>query len=76
MPDDRPETTASAWRPIETAPRDRDILLHVDWEPMTVIGYWSHDLGCWCCRWTEEPMPGFEPMTHWAEIPKVPANAG
>jgi hypothetical protein len=64
----------SAWRRIETAPRDRDILLHVEWEPLTVVGFWSPALECWCVRWDESTMFGFEPVTHWCEILEVPPH--
>ena len=34
-----------SWKPIETLPLEykdgRDLLLHVDWEPLTIIGYWG-----------------------------------
>lgn len=34
-----------SWKPIDTIPSEykdgRDLLLHVDWEPLTVIGYWG-----------------------------------
>lgn len=42
-----PETTH--WQPIDTldaALKDgRDLLLHVDWEPLTVVGFWGKGEG-------------------------------
>lgn len=61
----------TAWRPIETAPKDGTvILLGVAWEPLVVVGFWKD--GQWVAQWTLEPLIGFEPVTHWQPIEPLP----
>lgn len=65
------------WQPIETAPKDgTTIILHVDWEPLTVAGFWDVASGVWCVKWDSHPLNGgFYPVTHWRPLPTAPAAA-
>ena len=78
--------TASAWRPIETAPKDgTSILLHRQpetewWEPEcddvnTVVASWWENVpdGDWICYMDlpMEPSCPFTP-THWMPLPDAP----
>ena len=65
-----------AWLPIETAPKDRNILLWGQyWSdeqglmPTPLFGAWNGRTGRWECAWMY--WFGVRP-THWMEIPKAP----
>ena len=83
------ETKTTGWQPIETAPKDGTaILLHIDWEPLTVVGYWGkgqrdHDgipddgSPRWRVKWDQSDIaPGYSEPTHWAPIPEDAESHG
>ena len=63
------------WEPIETAPKDRDVLLWWPyWSRRPTIGYWKHT------RWMAENAlqdsvgdSGPQP-THWMPLPDPPTD--
>lgn len=80
-------TTAQGWLTMDSAPKDGTaILLHVDWEPLTVVGYWGpgqrdHDgipddgSPQWRVRWDQGRIAGgYDKPTHWAPIPRNAIN--
>ncbi|HXE51278.1 MAG TPA: DUF551 domain-containing protein [Ramlibacter sp.] len=82
-----PPAAQSGWRPIETAPKDgkhKPVLLHVNWEPLTVVGYWgaASDVGefqsdeeTWRVLWDQAPIrDGYDEPTHWMPLPEPPAD--
>ena len=67
----------SPWHPIETAPKNRPILLafHHDWlnggcKEAPVVAYWSQADECWK-EWRELTLLYYKP-TWWADIQQVP----
>jgi len=49
------------WQPIETAPKDKRILLW--WDDMAVTGKWLDGMGIWeCAGWL------YGQPTHWCEL--------
>jgi hypothetical protein len=71
----------SAWQPIETAPRDRVVLLYgplvqaTDLHPkgaIRVTGFWC-EIDGWSLVSTTWTGPFIKP-THWAELPDAPTN--
>lgn len=63
------------WQPIDTAPKDKSILLHIDGS--IIEGEWREDLkkwkvivlevhGCGCCS-SDDPPP-----SHWMPLPDLP----
>lgn len=69
---------ASAWQPIETAPKDGTRVLLTDGSAVT-IGDWDGDpKHFWAGEgpgwWTGGCFPG--PWTHWAPLPALPGKAG
>lgn len=58
------------WRPIETAPMDREIILAGRWQS----GRWDMRVGQWLVvqRW---PFVGEGQPTHWRPLPSPPAEA-
>jgi len=71
------------WQPIETAPKDGTaILLHYDWEPLTVVGYFGtgdmpemqHDR--WRVKYDCDSLEaGFGVPTHWMPLPPAPRRS-
>jgi hypothetical protein len=67
-----PET--SSWKPIETAPKDEEILIYTrHWGP--IIALFSEEFGEWLSRMQvpvaikeEDEMP-----SHWQPLPPAPA---
>lgn len=83
-PRDEKAVTDNGWQPIETAPKDGTaVLLHVDWEPLTVVGFFgsfSDDPMApdaareqtWRVKWDCEPIKrGYDEPTHWMPL-RVP----
>lgn len=76
----------SGWQPIETAPKDRRILLygHIDpnapfdgliWTaPRPFSGYWDEIDEAWCCDGSTWKGP-FMKVTHWMPLPEPPEAA-
>ena len=64
---------AFAWRPIDTAPDDRRILLSDGVQ--VAVGQWSHWGGVSKGGWNTEGPEFFEP-TYWMPLPEAPKNAG
>jgi len=60
---------ALAWRPIETAPKDKSSILIIDSENFITIGYFSEERGCFAN--TEECWK-IETPTHWMPLPEPP----
>lgn len=72
------------WQPIETAPKDRAILVwdgeHIDlvaWEIINIdrtIGTWSVQARGTNAEWGEygDPEPRVESPTHWISLPEPP----
>lgn len=73
------------WRPIETAPRNRSVLLFGKMRPhemfgsteklMVFSGYWDEIDTAWCSTGSTWTGPFFEP-THWMPLPLPPGVAG
>jgi hypothetical protein len=71
----------SEWNPIETAPRDRHLLLYgrqlephdaVTYkEALVFSGYWDSLDQAWCSTASAWTGPFFDP-THWADLPPPP----
>lgn len=58
------------WQPIETAPKDRAILvygLRYSGEGYQEVTHWYSD------RWPIEWMEGYHTPTHWQPLPDPPA---
>lgn len=74
----------SEWQPIETAPKDGTmVVLHWDWEPLTVVGYFGASTNqppgddpereTWRVHWDEATLDGgFDEPTHWMPLPSPP----
>ena len=60
---------ARAWRPIETAPKDKSSILIIDSENFITIGEFSETRGCFAN--TEECWK-IETPTHWMPLPEPP----
>ena len=60
---------ALAWRPIETAPKDKSSILIIDSENFITIGDFSEERGCFAN--TEECWK-IETPTHWMPLPEPP----
>ena len=60
---------ARAWRPIETAPKDKSSILIIDSDNFITIGYFSEERGCFAN--TEECWK-IETPTHWMPLPEPP----
>ena len=60
---------ARAWRPIETAPKDKSSILIIDSENFITIGEFSEKRGCFAN--TEECWK-IETPTHWMPLPEPP----
>ena len=60
---------ARAWRPIETAPKDKSSILIIDSENFITIGDFSETRGCF--ENTEECWK-IETPTHWMPLPEPP----
>lgn len=65
------------WQPIETAPRDRDILVFcLDDEPQVVVAYWFEvpEWAGW--MYADDALSGLQPEgcepTHWQPLPEPP----
>lgn len=57
----------SEWQPIETAPKDEELILAGQW----LSGRWEVRNGRWLAnRW---PFVGFSQPTHWMPLPTPPA---
>lgn len=70
----------NAWQPIETAPKDRHVLLFGKQNPMSVLrtdgslvftGYWDAMDDAWCSSGSTWEGPFYEP-THWMPLPVPP----
>jgi len=69
------------WQPIETAPKDENILLHgvpestdeirFGPEPRSYSGYWDEIDGAWCMSGATWVGP-FIAATHWMPLPSAP----
>lgn len=68
------------WQPIETAPRDKHVLLYGTMRensqigcsgPIVFTGYWGEIDGAWCSTGTTFGGPFFDP-THWQPLPAPP----
>jgi len=59
----------TAWQPIETAPKDRTILIYDDEQYETHVGFWLPGV----CEWVDERecMTLYYP-THWMPLPSTP----
>jgi len=68
MPDPWP-----AWRPIESAPRDKTPILVWDRIAGVLTAWW--DGVEWCHLWDSEPIPMPECITHWLPLPPPPEGA-
>ncbi len=63
------------WQPIETAPKDADLLLlYQDGEGVRA-GYWHAAGKCWVCEETQGLTAGRMKPTHWMELPPAPREA-
>lgn len=69
---------ATAWQPIETAPKDKYLLLCLDGRDWS-IGCWNRNLydsqshiGDWVNDDGTESTPFMLHPTHWMELPKLP----
>lgn len=60
---------ARAWRPIETAPKDKSSILIIDSDNFITIGEFSEKRGCFAN--TEECWK-IETPTHWMPLPEPP----
>lgn len=69
------------WQPIETAPRDKHLLLYGTQLPCEGInmagpvhftGYWDAIDEAWCSTGSTWTGPFYEP-THWMPLPRPPA---
>ena len=65
----------NGWRPVESAPRDREVLLgrRTDSGFRYGVGYWEVADDLHAGRWTVEEWWGEAP-THWLSVPPVPAR--
>lgn len=77
--DDSTPDSEGGWRPIETAPKDgTDVLLHVDWQPLTVIGFYgtrTEDEATWRVAWDHAAVrDGYDEPTHWQPLPAPPSQ--
>jgi hypothetical protein len=77
--DARHERESVDWQPFNTAPKDgKAVLLHWDWEPMTVVAYYGKHPNihgqdrrqCWRCQWDATPF--IDKATHWMLLPNAP----
>jgi hypothetical protein len=72
------------WRPIETAPKDRHLLLFggqkppfrgvTYYDPLVFSGYWDSIDQAWCAHGSTAEGPFFH-ATHWQPLPAVPEFA-
>lgn len=67
----RPSSSyANRWQPIETAPKDCDVLLGAFYDS----GYWDVQLGHWQPHNKRWPPTGQNQPSHWHHIPTPPAK--
>lgn len=70
------ETRAEQWQPIETAPKDGDLIFISAGNNWTGTGYWDceqEDEGGQCWRWYEPDRERIEPLpTYWMPLPAPP----
>ena len=68
------KTVYTAWRPIETAPKDQHILVHWREPPFMgqyEIGWFSGDDGSWFFGFDSQ-IEVMEDPTHWMPLPEPP----
>jgi hypothetical protein len=60
----------SEWQPIETAPKDRPIMLAGQWGGFGQSGEWDIQIGTWLINRFQHV--GTDVPTHWMLLPKPP----
>ena len=60
----------SAWQPIETAPKNRPIVLAGQWDGFGQSGEWDIQIGTWLIN--RFPFIGNNAPTHWMPLPEPP----
>lgn len=72
------------WQPIDTAPKDKHILLFGMQRPMPQLyakipqvfsGYWDNIDEAWCSDGSTWEGPFYDP-THWMPLPEPPKDEG
>ena len=72
----------SQWKPIATAPLDRDVVLLVQWKDAHMdnvyghfIGWYDDDIGRWRNSRDDDSAFGNDlPATHWLPLPELPED--
>ena len=59
------------WQPIDTAPKDRQLLMWEPFEPMICLGRWNDEDGEWS-RCESNGTRFWKQPTHWMEAPEPP----
>lgn len=63
------------WLPIESAPRDGDILVYVPESNEQFVAYWHKRFGAWVYAATESGVRVFtKSATHWQPLPPPPST--
>jgi hypothetical protein len=61
-------TTMKEWKPISTAPKDRDILVCQSQNGLIKVGHWEEYSG----MWHTDIAGSMQGITHWMELPTPP----
>lgn len=58
-----------AWARIETAPKDKHILVHREGTNFITSARWSERRGAWCYDFEMQPLAPYDEPTHWTLLP-------